>query len=170
MSNDEKSVAPDAAEPALSLRKLPGSNRGPAPQTTGAGQPVDAGEPVEVTVILRRREEVADAATAGTLTRDELRDRYGASDADIALVTTTLTNLGATIISSDAASRRMRVSGTAGVLSTIFGTQLESVTSVAPNQKDVTHRHRTGSLSVPATLDGIITAVLGLDDRPQAAT
>ena len=170
MSNDENPVEPDAAKPALSLRKLPGSNRGPAPQTTGAGQLVDAGEPVEVTLILRRKEEVADVATAGLLTRDELRDQYGASEADIELVTTTLTALGAKILSSDAASRRMRVAGTAGVLSTIFGTQLESVTSVDPNQKKITHRHRTGSLSVPAALDGIITAVLGLDDRPQAAT
>jgi kumamolisin len=32
----------------------------------------------------------------------------------------------------------------------------------------VTHRYRSGGLSVPAELSGIVTAVLGLDDRPQA--
>ena len=36
-----------------------------------------------------------------------------------------------------------------------------------PEQR-VTHRHRTGGLSVPTSLSGIVTAVLGLDDRPQA--
>jgi kumamolisin len=43
------------------------------------------------------------------------------------------------------------------------------VTSPHPDGSgDVHHRYRTGSLSVPARLSGIVTAVLGLDDRPQA--
>jgi kumamolisin len=50
-----------------------------------------------------------------------------------------------------------------------FGTTLSAVTSPHPDGSgDVQHRYRTGSLSVPAQLSGIITAVLGLDDRPQA--
>jgi len=50
-----------------------------------------------------------------------------------------------------------------------FGTTLTAVTSPQPDGTgDVEHRYRTGSLSVPARLSGIITAVLGLDDRPQA--
>ena len=32
----------------------------------------------------------------------------------------------------------------------------------------MSHRYRSGSLSVPAELSGIVTAVLGLDDRPAA--
>ena len=32
----------------------------------------------------------------------------------------------------------------------------------------MTHRYRSGGLSVPAEVAGIVTAVLGLDDRPQA--
>jgi kumamolisin len=32
------------------------------------------------------------------------------------------------------------------------------------------HRVREGGLSIPAQLDGIVTAVLGIDDRPQART
>jgi kumamolisin len=43
------------------------------------------------------------------------------------------------------------------------------VTSPHPDGSgNVQHRYRTGSLSVPARLSGIVTAVLGLDDRPQA--
>ena len=33
----------------------------------------------------------------------------------------------------------------------------------------MTHRYRTGGLSVPAELSGIIVGVLGLDNRPQAS-
>ncbi|HEY3717627.1 MAG TPA: S53 family peptidase, partial [Jatrophihabitantaceae bacterium] len=33
--------------------------------------------------------------------------------------------------------------------------------------RSVSHRHRTGALSVPASLAGVVVAVLGLDDRPQ---
>jgi kumamolisin len=43
------------------------------------------------------------------------------------------------------------------------------VTSPHPDGSgDVEHRYRTGALSIPARLSGIVTAVLGLDDRPQA--
>ena len=74
--------------------------------------------------------------------------------------------LGASVTDADPATRRLRVSGTAGNLARIFGTRLQHVTSVAPNRDTVTHRQRTGPLSVPAALDGVVTAVLGLDDRP----
>jgi kumamolisin len=54
-------------------------------------------------------------------------------------------------------------------MSAAFGTTLTAVTSQPPGGSDsVTHRYRTGALSVPAELSGIIVAVLGLDDRPAA--
>ena len=43
------------------------------------------------------------------------------------------------------------------------------MTSTSPTGGTVTHRYRSGGLQVPAHLDGIIVAVLGLDNRPQAA-
>ena len=100
--------------------------------------------------------------------REEFTNRYGADPADVQLVTDTLTGLGATVTESDLASRRLRVSGPTGVLSQIFGAGLTLATSAAPSGNPATHRHRTGGLSVPAALAGIITAVLGLDDRPQS--
>jgi len=51
----------------------------------------------------------------------------------------------------------------------VFGTSLEAVTSQDSTGDEVSHRHRVGGLSVPAPLDGVVTAVLGLDDRPQAS-
>jgi kumamolisin len=63
----------------------------------------------------------------------------------------------------------MKVSGTVAQMQAAFGTTLTAVTSPLPDGSgDVQHRYRTGSLSVPARLAGIVTAVLGLDDRPQA--
>jgi kumamolisin len=55
-----------------------------------------------------------------------------------------------------------------GALARAFGTELSLVTSTGPAGQPVTHRYRRGSLQVPADLDGVIVAVLGLDNRPQA--
>jgi len=47
--------------------------------------------------------------------------------------------------------------------------ELRQVSSPAPKgHGTVTHRYREGPLFVPAPLDGIVLAVLGLDTRPQA--
>jgi len=60
------------------------------------------------------------------------------------------------------------VRGTASAVSAAFGTHLEVVSSRAPDGRTVTHRQRTGALSVPAELADRVLAVLGIDDRPQA--
>jgi kumamolisin len=102
------------------------------------------------------------------LTREQLAERFGAAPDDVKLAETTFTDLGLTIVSSDAASRRIRISGSISTVSRVFGTSLESVSSETEAGVAVAHRHRTGGLSIPAALDGVVTAVLGLDDRPQA--
>jgi kumamolisin len=150
---------------------LPGSERESAPghAPVAAAPPKAAdNEQVEASVYLRRAGEVPDSALPGASVGAAAAAAFGASPADIELVTATLTGLGATVTDVDVASRRLRVSGPAGVLAGIFGTTLQTVTSTAPDKSTVTHRHRTGGLSVPAALDGVITAVLGLDDRPQS--
>ncbi|WAH98886.1 S53 family peptidase [Arthrobacter sp. MMS18-M83] len=169
MSNHDEKTNLDPNFQGQSLRPLPGSERGPALEFAQAPRGIEPDEVVEVTVILRRQAEIPNAALdAAPMSREEFSGRYGAAAADVDLVTRTLTDAGARIIETDPASRRIRVSGSAGVLSGIFGTTLERVTSRAPSGKQATHRHRTGGLSVPAVLDGVVTAVLGLDDRPQS--
>ena len=93
---------------------------------------------------------------------------YGADAADVELLTRTVAGLGARVVEVDQASRRVRLSGTVAVLSRMFGSSLELVTAPAPSGTPAIFRQRTGGLSVPAALDGVVTAVLGLDDRPQA--
>ncbi len=90
---------------------------------------------------------------------------YGADPSDIALTTQVLATTGLTVVSTDAASRRLRVSGTIGAMEQTFGTELAQAPD--PNGS-TTYRLRSGGLSVPAPLAGIVTAVLGLDDTPQS--
>lgn len=152
----------------LELRPLPGSERPPAHELAPATAPLDVESPIAITLVLRRRAEILDEALSSPLPAAEFAARYGADPADLELVTSTLTALGAQVVDSDAASRRVRVAGTAELLSRIFGTSLEQAASSDPTGGRVEHRHRSGGLSVPAALDGVVTAVLGLDDRPQA--
>lgn len=156
----------DAEEP-LNLVPLPGSERPERPgfQTHGALPP---DTPVQATLILRRRAPLPDDAFTSHLTTQELGDRYGASPEDLQLVTSTLKRLGVTIDEENAAERRVRVSGPVSVLARVFGTDLAQARPADAGEDAPSYRQRSGGLSIPAQLDGVVTAVLGLDDRPQA--
>lgn len=143
----------DAKRSQPELVPLPGSERAPATDRRDA-RPVDQQHEFEAVVLLRH-------ATEGEI---------GAARQDVDLVTATLGALGLRIVSADLASRRVRIAGTAGDFGRVFGTRLEQVTSTAPDGRAVSHRHRSGALHVPRPLDGVVVAVLGLDDRPQART
>jgi len=154
------------------LVPLAGSERSELPQAAAAG-PIDPAEQVELTIITRRAvalPRTADGAPA-RLSPAELRESYGGVPADLALVASVLTGIDPAIqvTSQDAGARRMTVSGPLGALARAFGADLSMVTSTAPTGAPVTHRYRSGGLQVPAQLDSIIVAVLGLDNRPQAA-
>ena len=153
------------------LVPLPGSERSELPGASPTTTPLDDSQVITVTVLLRRRAEVPTELVQGpeTITTDELGERYGADPADAQLVAEVLGSYGLNVTETQLASRRMMVSGTIAAMQAAFGTTLTTVTSPHPDGSgNVRHRYRTGSLSVPARLSGIITAVLGLDDRPQA--
>ncbi|MGH3247995.1 MAG: S53 family peptidase, partial [Trebonia sp.] len=153
------------------LVPLPGSERSELAGAAPAPAPLDDGQVITVTVLLRRRAEVPAALVEGpqTISTSELGDRYGADPADARVVAEVLGSYGLTVTETHLASRRLLVSGTIAQLQTAFGTRLSSVSSPHPDGSgNVPHRYRTGALSVPARLSGIVTAVLGLDDRPQA--
>jgi len=124
---------------------------------------------IEATLVLRRRAELPESVVRGApLSRDELAEGYGADPEDVSRVTAALAAEGIEVLSVDVASRRMRVAGTVEALQGAFGTSLEWAESEAPSGGRVAHWHRTGELSLPADLAGTVTAVLGLDSRPQA--
>jgi kumamolisin len=153
------------------LVPLPGSERSELAGASPASAPLDDSQVITVTVLLRRRAPVPTELVEGpqTISTSELGERYGADPADAQLVSEVLGSYGLTVTETHLESRRMMVSGTIAAMQAAFGTTLTAVTSPQPDGSgDVEHRYRTGSLSVPARLSGIITAVLGLDDRPQA--
>ncbi|HEY9414451.1 MAG TPA: protease pro-enzyme activation domain-containing protein, partial [Pseudonocardia sp.] len=161
------------------------------------GPALPADDIVEATVVLRRRAdlpaEIVDGATRA-LSRDELAQRYGADPEDVTLVTDELTSLGIRVLDADPAGRLLRISGTVEQLGAAFGTELSGPAPAAgrsapggsaagrsaaggsaeggPAAVDdgLGRRRRAGGLSLPVALDGVVTAVLGLDDRPQART
>jgi kumamolisin len=139
---------------------LPGSLRPPIPQIEPLG-PVGADERIEATLVLRRRAPLPDGLR---LTHAELEAQYGADPAELAATADALRNRGIEILEADAASRRLRIAGPAGVLTESFGTSLQHVRRADGAE----HRYREGELSVPTELAGSVVAVLGLDNRPQA--
>lgn len=147
--------------------RLVGSER--RPLTGVEFTPAPPQQEIEVTLVLRRRAPLPDGDTV--LSRAELAERYGALPADISAVTDSVTAGGATVLDTDPASRRIRIRGSVGVLEAMFGTKLfrtQDTGAASGTQRSI--RARQGSLRVPAALDGVLTAVLGLDDRPQSRT
>ena len=155
-----------ASNPALV--PLPGSEKRSAVDRSSARSVTEPVGSIEVTVVLRRRSAVPTDAATTRLTQAELAETMGAAPDDAAAVTATLTALGLTVLREDLASRRIRVAGSSSAMATAFGTTLSQVTSRTAGGVEVNHRNRAGSLMIPMELAGIITAVLGLDDRPQA--
>jgi kumamolisin len=150
------------------LVQLSSSTRAPLAGARPAG-PLDTSERAELTLVLRRRADLPAGLVAGptVLTSGELAERYGADPADTELVRQTLTGLGLAVTAVHPASRRVKVAGTLGELSGVFGVTLQLVTSTGPGGQVVTHRYREGALYLPAALAGVVLAVLGLDTRPQ---
>jgi kumamolisin len=150
--------------------QLAGSERGSLPDVTETA-PLNTDERAEVTLVLRRRAELPEEIVAGptVLSHAELAEGYGADPADVDLVRRELGGRGLEVTAVHATTRRVKVAGTLGDLSSAFGTTLRQVSSPDPRGRGrVTHRYREGPLYLPAALDGVVTAVLGLDTRPQA--
>lgn len=131
-------------------RVLPGSHRDPLPEAELHG-PLDPESTIEVTLHLRR----------GT--------GAGADPRDIQRVRRVLDEHGVEVVEVDPPTRRVVARGPAAALGGLFGTSLATASSLDPvTGTRITHRYRTGELSLPGELHGVLVAVLGLDDRPQA--
>jgi kumamolisin len=132
---------------------------------------VDPQERIQVSLYLRRRQNLPAQALDGShrLTREELRSRYGADPDDVERVREALARLGIDLVDADAGSRRMVVEGAVSAFAEAFGTSLSLVRTPHPHYPEgVVHRYRTGPLNLPDALSGVVTAVLGIDNRPQA--
>jgi kumamolisin len=136
--------------------------------------PADAKETLQVSIIIRRRaretlqERVAQLSLgnrdAGVLSREEFAQQHSADPADLAAVHKFAAANDLTVVSEHADRRTVILSGTVAQFNAAFSVQLQ--TFAHPTG---TYRGRTGAIRLPQELDGIVEAVLGLDNRPQAS-
>jgi len=152
--------------------ELKGSARAPLPGARDVGSS-DPNEQIEVSVLLRRgsksesfpsieQEAVRLPRDRKYFTRKEFERLHGASVIDLRKIRAFARQQGLQIVSEDKASRIVKLKGTVQAFSTAFGTELRRY-----EHESGTYRCRTGSLTIPADLDGVIEGVFGLDNRPQ---
>jgi kumamolisin len=100
---------------------------------------------------------------SGWRSREAFADQFGADPADVAAVSTFASSFGLAVVASEPARRTVVLSGTVAQFNAAFGVSLRRI-----EHPDGTFRGRTGAIELPDELQGVVEAVLGLDDRPQA--
>jgi kumamolisin len=156
----------------MARRSLKGSERRPLPDSRALG-PADPAERLEVTVLVRaadrqglrdRLQRLAKGERSTPhLSRAEFARRHGASRADLDAVREFAEAHGLAVLEEHAGRRTSVLAGTVAQFEDAFGIELQHY-----SHPGGTYRGRTGPVHIPAELNGIIEAVLGLDDRPQA--
>ena len=153
--------------------QLPGSERAPPPGATDQG-PAPPDEIVEVTVLVRRRSDLGafpdvlheaglpfDRRTR--LDRGEFAHRYGAAPGDLDAVRRFGVGAGLRETDRSVGGRSIHLAGPVPAVERAFGTVLDHWSAGG-----ATWRGRSGSITIPDSLNGVVLAVLGLDRRPQA--
>ncbi|HEX7362774.1 MAG TPA: protease pro-enzyme activation domain-containing protein [Bryobacteraceae bacterium] len=145
------------------------ADRVPLPGSTAAQK---SGEPfaplakkdgqIAVTVLLRRQNEPDPEMPR--MSRDQAEQAISASPSDVAAVAAFAQRCGLNISHQDLASRRLRIEGSMEQMEAAFGVRLGLATD-ASGDRHLTYK---GAIWIPKPLAGIITAVLGLDQRPVA--
>jgi len=148
--------------------ELKASAKRSLPGAVPAG-PVEPGENVQVTVYIRRKAAEPPIPTTAAIkphmSHQQIGETHGADQADIDLIERFAHEYQLTVVSASLAKRRVILQGTAEAMMNAFGTKLECYTLPGTSHQ---FRGRTGTLSLPAELAGVVTAVLGLDNRPAA--
>jgi kumamolisin len=113
--------------------------------------------------VLHPKQEIGSERRPSPLSRPELAAVRGADLGDIARIQAFAHQHGLDIAEISLPRRSVVLAGSVDALSLAFATQLSHV-----QIEGRIVRQRTGALTVPDYLGGMVAAVLGLDDRPQA--
>jgi kumamolisin len=133
----------------------------------------DPGQQVSATFILRRRQDssldsnIEEQLLSGRfepISRTEAAEKIGADPQDLDAVHSFASHHGLTVIGENPAARTVRVTGAAQQMEKAFQIQLGWFED-AEGRRYLGH---DGPLSLPEPLSSIVTAVLGLDQRPIA--
>ena len=89
---------------------------------------------------------------------------HGAAATDVAAVTSFAAGAQLEVVRTDPARRVVVLRGTVQAVADAFEAQLAGMYDSGAGS----YRARTGPLTVPAELSGIVTGVFGIDDRPAA--
>jgi kumamolisin len=150
---------------------LKGSERASIPGARVVG-PANPSERLEVSVLVRRRGQQAMQARVaslaagqrvGYLSKQDFAREHGAAPSDIARVRAFAEAQGLSVVQEHAARRTVILSGSVAQFTTAFGIQLHHM-----SHGGGTYRGRTGGIYLPAEWDGVVDAILGFDNRPQA--
>ncbi len=151
---------------------LAASHREPMAGARAVGD-ADPSERLEVTILVRRKGAAEFSARAGALAgngarpghlaREDFAKQFGAEPADIASVKAFAKQHDLAVVQEDPARRTVILSGTVAQFQSAFGVKLQRY-----EYDGGSYRGRTGTVQLPSGLDGVVEAVLGLDDRPQA--
>jgi kumamolisin len=138
-----------------------GSDRKPLPGAVATSR-TNPNTTIEVTLKLRRKAALPPVTKRPTkiLTRDQLRDTYGANQSDIDTVVKTLGTFGLTLVSSSTTTRTVLLRGTVSAMEAAFQVRLFNYTHPSGN-----YRGRVGQVHIPVALAGIVQGVFGLDNR-----
>src|SRR6202008_4418123 len=153
--------------------ELKGSARAALPGGKDVG-PADQNQKIEVSVLLRRGSKSVELPPLDQIasrlprdrkyrTREEFAKQHGASTQDIEKIRAFAAQYGLKVAREDPASRTVKPTGTVQASHDAFGANLRRYDLASGS-----YRCRTGALTIPTDLDGIIEGVLGLDNRPQA--
>ena len=155
----------------MTTHVLAGSIREPLAGARLAGK-ANPAERLEVTVLVRRQSADAFKAKVAKLSagdpqetylgRADFAGQFGASPVDLAAVEEFAERYDLAVVQTDAARRTVVLSGTVARFDRAFGVDLHQF-----EFHGGTYRGRTGPITVPGELNGIVEAVLGLDNRPQ---
>jgi kumamolisin len=138
-----------------------GSKRVPLPGARALGR-ANPHTTIEVSLKLRRKNEIPDLTgrPTATMSREQLAEKYGASEDDIDKVVQAFQKFGLKRVESNAATRTVRLSGTIAQMENAFQVKLFNYAHPEGN-----YRGRIGEVSVPAEAKDIVQAVFGLDNR-----
>ncbi|WP_250532257.1 S53 family peptidase [Caballeronia sp. ATUFL_F1_KS39] len=134
----------------------------------------DPSEQIEVIVMLRRKDEAgfkqmmaridSGEAPAQAVSREEFDKRFTASDDDIAKVKAFAQQYGLTVVRAETETRSVVLKGTIEQFQKAFDVKLERF----QHHNIGEYRGRSGPVKVPDEVHDAVTAVLGLDSKPQA--
>jgi kumamolisin len=156
----------------MARHPLKGSERSPLHGARSIGK-ADPNERIEVSMVVRRqagdalKQRIGRMASgqksAGHLKREDFARQFSAAAADLAAIRKFAGAHGLAVVQEDAPRRTVLLSGTVAQFNKAFDVDLQQFEHAGGS-----YRGRVGAIHLPDELHGVVEAVLGLDNRPQA--